>query len=59
MDALPILVIVGFLLNLLLFWAIIRNAVRSALRDHQEWLDKRTAPGLTAPPSLPKPPKLS
>jgi hypothetical protein len=27
--------------SLLIFWAIIRSAVKRALRDHQEWLEAR------------------
>jgi Flp pilus assembly protein TadB len=26
---------------LLIWWAVIRSAVRRALRDHQEWLEQR------------------
>ncbi len=29
---------------LLLLWVVIRSAVRRALRDHQEWLERRAAP---------------
>jgi hypothetical protein len=37
-----VIVYVGILLlMILIFWAIIRSAVRRALRDHQEWLDLR------------------
>jgi hypothetical protein len=28
-------------IGLLIFWAIIRSAVKRALRDHQEWLEAR------------------
>jgi len=28
-------------ISLLIFWAIIRSAVKRALRDHQEWLEAR------------------
>lgn len=33
------IIIVG--ISLLIFWAIIRSAVRRALRDHQQWLESR------------------
>jgi hypothetical protein len=37
-----LIVYVGIiLLMILIFWAIIRSAVRRALRDHQEWLETR------------------
>jgi hypothetical protein len=33
--------IVIVLVGLLIAWAVIRSAVRRALRDHQEWLEQR------------------
>ncbi len=36
-------------LGALAFWLaylVIRNAIRSALRQHQEWLDTRTPPSI-------------
>ena len=47
-----IIAIVGALLTLLILWAVIRNAVRTALRDHQEWLGSGGNPDLKNPPKL-------
>jgi len=38
----PVLAALGFWLSYL----VIRNAIRSALRQHQEWLDTRAGPPL-------------
>ena len=39
---LPVLIyIVVAVIGLWITWAIIRSAVRRALRDHQEWLEER------------------
>lgn len=39
---LPVLIyLVVVVLALWILWAIIRSAVRKALRDHQEWLEAR------------------
>ena len=38
----PILIyLVVIAIGLLISWAIIRSAVKRALRDHQEWLEAR------------------
>ena len=36
-----IVYLVIFAIGLLILWAIIRSAVKRALRDHQEWLEQR------------------
>ncbi len=48
----PAIVIIGIIIAILIYagvialslwigWAIIRSAVRRALRDHQQWLEQR------------------
>lgn len=36
-----VLYIIIIVVSLLIFWAIVRSAVRRALRDHQGWLESR------------------
>jgi len=36
-----LLYVVSTVIGLWILWAIIRSAVRRALRDHQEWLEGR------------------
>lgn len=43
MDQSLLYPIIGGLIALGLSWLIIRSAVKSALRDHQEWLEDRAA----------------